>query len=162
MSAKDNFALSASAFLLVAVWVFLSNAFPQLRITGWIGLVSTAVLFLTGGGAEGFKRSLWTGVVGIGGAAAAIAVLNAIDGGLIFTVFGLASLAFVLVAISGVPALAPAAASFIGACCFIAAGAPTDERALFLAWSWVAGLGLGYSVGVLAKKLGALLGSESV
>lgn len=158
---KDNLALSTSAFLLVAAWVFLANGFPQLRITGWIGLVSTAVLFLTGGGAEGFKRSLWTGVAGIGGAAAAIAILNAIDGGLVFTVFGLASLAFILVAVSGIPALSPAPVSFVGACCFIAAGAPLDERILFLAWSWVAGLGLGYLVGILAEKLGTLLRSKS-
>jgi hypothetical protein len=161
MSARDNFALSLSAFILVAIWVYLSNAVPQLRITGWIGLVSTAILFLTGAGVEGFKRSIWTGLVGMFGAAMALMILKAIDGGLMFTVFGLASLAFTLVAISQIPIFAPAAASFVGACCFIAAGAPLDERGIFLAWSWVAGLGLGFAVGVLAKWLGALFGGQN-
>jgi hypothetical protein len=46
------------------------------------------------------------------------------------------------------------AVSFLGACCFLASGAPPDENALFLIWSWVAGLVLGFGVGALAKSFG--------
>lgn len=156
MRMKVDLALGISAGVLVAGWVYLSNGYPALRITGWVGLISTAALFLTGGGIEGFKKSLGTGVVGIGLAALAVLLLDAVGGGLVATIVVLSVLAFLLVVISPLPGMSTTAVSFLGACCFIAAGVEADESALFVIWSWVAGLVLGLGVGELAKRFGAL------
>ncbi|WP_207844616.1 DUF1097 domain-containing protein [Williamsia soli] len=156
MKTRIDFALALSAGLLVSVWVFLSTKFPAIEIVGWVGLVSTAALFLTGGGIEGAKNSLLTGVVGIGGAALATKLIIEMGGGLAITVVALSVLAFLLVAVSPLPWMSATAVSFLGACCFIAAGVAPDENALFVIWSWLAGLALGLGVGALAARFASV------
>jgi hypothetical protein len=85
MTTKVDFALALSAGLMVSVWVFFSTKFPSIEIVGWVGLVSTAALFLTGGGIEGVKNSLVTGVIGIAGAALATKLIIEMGGGLAVT-----------------------------------------------------------------------------
>lgn len=156
---KGIYALAASTALLVGAWVYLSIGYPDLKITTWIGLVSTAALFFTGGDSEGARKSLGTGIAGILLSALAVYVLQVTGGGLLTTVVALSILAFVLVAISGIPGLSATPATFLGACVFFAAGAKPDESVIFMVLSWVLGLLLGYCIGALGKRFGTLVGA---
>lgn len=147
---KAIYALAVSAGLLVGAWIYLGG-FADLHITPWIGLVSTAALFFCGGGLEGAKKAIGTGVAGILLSALTVLAITQAGGGLAFTAVAVGILAFVLVAMSQIPGLSATPASFLGGCVFFAAGAKPDETVLYVIWSWVLGLALGYFVAALGK-----------
>ncbi|MBR1281522.1 DUF1097 domain-containing protein [Bradyrhizobium sp. AUGA SZCCT0177] len=151
---KAIYALAISSGLLVGAWIYLGGI-TELHITPWIGLVSTAALFFCGGGLDGAKKVLGTGVAGILLAALTVLAITKVGGGLPVTAIAIGILAFVLVAMSALPGLSATPASFLGGCVFFAAGAKLDETILYLIWSWVLGLALGYLVGALGKRFEA-------
>ena len=81
-------------------------------------MVSTAALFFCGGGLDGAKKVLATGVAGILLAALTVLAITKVGGGLPVTAIAIGIFAFVLVVMSALPGLSATSASFLGGCVF--------------------------------------------
>lgn len=146
-------ALGVSIAILVGVWVYVSIGLPQLRFYPWIGFVAWAAFYAAGGGGAGFGKPLAASTAGILLTAATMYAVAQAGGGLIAMIVLVSILAFVLVAIADVAALAYTPAAFLGAATFFGSGGQPDESVLFVILSWVAGLALGYVSERFGRKL---------
>jgi hypothetical protein len=146
-------ALALSIAALVALWVYLSVGNPDFRFNPWIGFVSWAAYFAAGGGADGVRKSLAAGLAGIGLTAVTLVGVESLGGGLGALIGLVAILAFVLVAMADIGALAYTPAAFLGAACFFGSGAKFDAGLLFVALSWCLGVLFGLASEQAGKRL---------
>lgn len=146
-------ALGVSIAILVGVWVYVSIGLPELRFYPWIGFVAWAAFYAAGGGTAGIVKPLAASVAGILLTAVTMYAVAKAGGSLTALIVLVSVLAFVLVAIADVAALAYTPAAFLGAATFFGSGGKPDESVLFVILSWVAGLVLGYLSELLGKKM---------
>ncbi|QID19254.1 DUF1097 domain-containing protein [Nitrogeniibacter mangrovi] len=146
-------ALALSIAALVALWVYLSVGNPDFRFNPWIGFVAWAAYFAAGGGAEGVSKSVAAGLAGIVLTALTLAGVQALGGSLGALIGLVAVLAFVLVAMADIGALAYTPAAFLGAACFFGSGAKFDLSALFVGLTWC----LGVIFGLVSEQVGKRL-----
>ncbi len=152
---KSLHALALSIAALVAFWVWLSVGQTQLQLNPWIGFVAWAAFFAAGGGKSGLLSATFAGLAGIGLTALTLFGVGALGGSLNWLIALVAVLAFVLVAMASVPALAYTPAAFLGAASFFGSGGKIDVSIAFVALSWLMGVALGYASAWLGTKLTA-------
>jgi hypothetical protein len=161
MDMKLLHAIALAVALLVAVWVYFSVGMPALHLNAWIGFIAWGAFFAAGGGAQAIFKVGYAGLAGIGLTFLALLAAQYAGGGLWPLVAFVTILAFALVAMADIPALAFTPAAFLGAASFFGSQSPLDAKALYVALTWVVGLGLGYSSERLAKWIAGGAGAES-
>jgi hypothetical protein len=153
MQMKILHAIALGVALLVAAWVYLSVGVPTLHFNPWIGFVAWAAFFAAGGGAQAIPKAGFAGLAGIGLTFATLLGVQYAGGGLLPLVGLVTILAFVLVAMADVPALAFTPAAFLGAASFFGSSSPLDASALFIAFTWMAGVAFGYASELFGKSI---------
>jgi hypothetical protein len=152
-------AIALAVALLVAAWVYLSVGIPVLHLNAWIGFIAWGAFFAAGGGVQAIYKVGCAGLAGIGLTFLTLLAVQYAGGGLWPLVVFVTILAFVLVVMADVPALAFTPAAFLGAASFFGSQSPLDATALYVALTWAVGLGLGYA----SERLGKLIaGGASV
>jgi len=146
-------ALALSIALLVAVWVYLSVGNPEFRFIPWVGFVAWAAYFAAGGGADGVRKSVSAGLAGVILTAITLFSVQELGGSLAALIGLVAILAFVLVAMADISALAYTPAAFLGAACFFGSGAKLDSSALFVGLTWCLGVFFGLASEQVGKRL---------
>lgn len=146
-------ALAFSIALLVALWVYLSIGLPALRFSPWIGFVAWAAFFAAGGGVAAIGSAMAAGIAGILLTAATMFGVQQFGGGLPALLVLVPVLAFVLVAMADLRALAYTPAAFLGAASFFGSGGQPDLSILFVSLSWGAGVLLGFASEWFGKRL---------
>lgn len=146
-------ALASSIAVLVALWVYLSVGYPDLHFNPWIGFVAWAAFFAAGGGAEGAVKSMAAGLAGILLTAVALYGVGTLGGDITSLVILVAALAFVLVAMADIAALAYTPAAFLGAASFFGAGGKVDSSIVFILLTWSAGIAFGFASEQGGKRL---------
>jgi hypothetical protein len=155
-------AISLSVGLLVGIWCFATLGFLEPKVMTWITFLTWASFFAAGGGRPGLVKAI---VCGCAGAliSAAIVYLNVRVGGgvqgaglVIFSVL-LASLGWVLCQISKVALFSFIPGTFIGAASFFGAGAPLNEKLLWVLVSIVCGAAMGF----LSQRMGVMLTAKT-
>lgn len=145
-------ALALSIAALVGLWVYLSIGRPELRFNPWIGFVAWAAFFAAGGGTQGAWKSVAGGIAAILLTAGTMAAVGALGGGLPWMIGLIAVLAFVLVAMADIPALAYTPAAFLSAASFFGAGGKADETILLVSITWLAGVAFGFASELMGKR----------
>lgn len=146
-------ALALSIAALVALWVYLSVGNPDFQFNPWIGFVAWAAYFAAGGGAEGVGKSVAAGLAGIVLTAITLLGVQMLGGSLWALIALVAVLAFVLVAMADIAALAYTPAAFLGAACLFGSGAKFDMAAVFVAVTWCMGIAFGLASEQIGKRL---------
>ncbi len=161
MDMKILHAIALAVALLVAPWVYVSVGVPTLHLNAWIGFIAWGAFFAAGGGVQAITKVGGAGLAGIGLTFLTLLAVQYAGGGLWPLVAFVTILAFVLVAMADVPALAFTPAAFLGAASFFGSQSPLDATALYVALTWVVGLGLGYASERLGKLIAGGAGVES-
>ncbi len=151
-------AVSLSVGLLVTLWTFATLGYLEPKVITWITFLTWASFYTAGGGTAGLAKSIACGVVGALVSAAAVWLNGRLGGGtqgmglLIFALL-LGALGWVLCRISQLAILGVIPASFIGAASFFGAGAPLDQKLVWVLVSLVCGAAMGYLSQQLTQTL---------
>ena len=99
------------------------------------------------------RKSVAAGLAGAVLTALTLFGVDALGGGLPTLIVLVAILAFLLVAMADITALAYTPAAFMGAACFFGSGAKLDTSALFVCLTWCLGVFFGLASEHVGKRL---------
>lgn len=145
--------LAFSAAISVGCLMWISGAAPSLGLIPWISLISAGAYFTAGAGYDGLVKPMAAGSLGIVLTAVALSIIAQLGGGLMLTVFVVASLAFIIVLFSGIPLFAHIPSAFMAASTYVGAGGSWSFTLLFIIVSWAAGLLLAWIIDNLSRSL---------
>ncbi len=155
-------AISASVGLLVGVWCYATLGFLEPKVMTWITFLTWASFFAAGAGKSGMAKAIVGAFAGALFSALVVITNGALGGGvqgvglLIFAGL-LGVLGWALCQLSRVGLLSFIPAAFIGAASFFGAGAPLDQKLLWVLVSIVCGAVMGY----LSELLGGALTAKA-
>lgn len=155
-------AISLSVGLFVGLWCFATLGFLEPKVMTWITFLTWASFFAAGGGMDGLKKSI-AGAFAGALISAAIVWINArvgggvTNGGLVIFSVLLAVLGYVLCQLSRLSVLSFIPGAFIGAASFFGAGAPLDDKLVWVLVSIVCGS----VMGLISQKVGVALTAKT-
>jgi hypothetical protein len=155
------FLLGISAAVSVGCLMWISGAAPSLGLIPWISLISAGAYFTAGAGYDGLVKPMAAGTLAIVLTAVALSIIAQLGGGLMTTVFVVASLAFTIILFSGIPWFAHIPSAFMAAATYVGAGGSWSLSLLFIIVSWAAGLLLAWIIDNLSRLLIAASGRGS-
>ena len=147
-------AISLSVGILVALWTFATLGFLEPKVITWITFLTWASFYAAGAGGAGLARSIACGAAGVLVSAGAVWLNGRLGGGtqgvglVIFSLL-LGGLGWILCRMSQATLLGCIPASFIGAASFFGAGAPLNEKLVWVLLSIVCGA----VMGLLSQRL---------
>lgn len=153
-------AVSLSVGVLVTLWTFTTLGFLEPHVITWITFLTWASFYAAGGGGGGLAKSIACGLVGALVSAGVVWLNSRLGGGtqgvgLVIFALLLGALGWTLCRISQVPILGVIPASFIGAASFFGAGAPLDQRLVWVLVSLVCGAVMGQLSQTFARVMTA-------
>lgn len=155
-------ALGISIGVLIAIWVYVAQAMPDLGLIVWAGIIAWAAFYAAGGGVDGLQKTIASNLAGNFWAALALYIFAMMGGSnlvILAVLFGI--IAFIFCVESKFPLLAFIPGAFLGAATWVGvdvAGAGNDAGAVDMAdvmipVSMVAGAVLGFISEAVGKKL---------
>jgi hypothetical protein len=148
-------ALGISIGVLIAGWVYVALAMPDLHLVVWAGVIAWGTFYATGGGMAGLQKAIASNLSGNLWAAVALLVFAKVGGGnvaVLAALVGVISLVMCVQAKVAILSFIPGA--FLGAGTWVgASGGGLDAPNLMICVSLVAGAVLGYASEVVGKKM---------
>lgn len=155
-------ALGISIGVLIAAWVYVAVAMPDLQLIVWAGIIAWATFYAAGGGSTGLRNSIASNLAGNFWAAVALFLFGMFGNGnvvVLAVLFGI--VAFIFCVESKIPLLAFIPGAFLGAATWVGvdvAGAGNDAGVVdaadvMIPVSMVIGAILGYISEIVGKKL---------
>lgn len=155
-------AISLSVGLLVTVWCFATLGFLEPKVITWITFLTWASFYAAGAGTGGLAKSIACGAVGALVAALVVWLNGRLGGGtqgvglVIFSLL-LGALGWVLCRMSQIALLGVIPGSFIGAASFFGAGAPLDQKLVWVLLS----IACGSLMGLLSQRLAGVFTAKT-
>lgn len=153
-------AISVSVGLWVGLWCFATLGFLEPKVMTWITFLTWASFFAAGGGKVGLTKAIASAFAGTLISAAVVWLNGQLGGGVQgvgLVVFSglLAVLGWALCQLSKLDLFSFIPGAFIGAASFFGAGAPLDQKLVWVLVSIVCGAGMGLLSESVGKRLTA-------
>jgi hypothetical protein len=155
-------AISLSVGLWVGLWCFATLGFLEPKVMTWITFLTWASFFAAGGGRTGLGKAIAGGFAGALVSALVVWLNSQLGGGvqgvglLIFSLL-LAALGWALCQMSKLPLFSFIPGAFIGAASYFGAGAPLDDKLLWVLVSLVCGA----VMGLISERVGQALTAKA-
>lgn len=153
-------AISLSVGLFVGLWCFATLGFLEPKVMTWVTFLTWASFFAAGGGKAGLVKAIASAFAGCLISAAVVWVNGRVGGGVqgvgLFIFSGLlAALGWGLCQLSKVDLFSFIPGAFIGAASYFGAGAPLDDKLVWVLVSVVCGAVMGFVSESVGKRLTA-------
>ena len=160
MNPLNAASLSIGAF--VGIWCFATLGYLEPKVMTWVTFLTWASFYAAGGGKIGMTKAIASAVAGALISAFVVWLNSQLGGGvqgfglLIFS-FLLALLAWGLCQLSKIEVFSFIPGAFIGAASFFGAGAPLDEK---LVWIFVS-IASGAIMGLVSERVGQAITAKN-
>ncbi|MDP2247964.1 MAG: DUF1097 domain-containing protein [Nitrosomonadales bacterium] len=154
-------ALGISIGVLIAAWVYVAVAMPELGLIVWAGIVAWATFYAAGGGGNGLQKAIASNLAGNFWAAIALYVTAMMGGSVLVLAIAFGIVAFIFCIQSKIPLLSFIPGAFLGAATWVGVdvagagndGGVVDMADIMIPVSMVVGAILGFVSEAVGKKL---------